>query len=303
MTRSAPPVRKMTGTGLMRRLRHHYQPPTEMLPGGVFVEEVGQNNSSAGGNRCDAVWVGFTSSSGRIMTGFELKVTRADWHHELESHTKADYWSDACHAWYVVAPSTTIVDPLTVPHNWGLLIPDPKRPSKMRTIIKAAVKPDHNPPWDAVRGVFARQDTMRHRRIIDLTRHQVDLAVKAGIEHHERSRGTSSGTAVTADQVRNLEVMESFRSAHVTLSAWRGKDGDAVIPADLTDPGIRRMLRDATNVETARKQLVGRYSQLSRLREQLDALAGALDALGEAPDATNDPPRRVPGKRSADTDE
>lgn len=146
---------------LEQRLRRHYLPETEMLPGGIFVTEVGGNASYVTNRRCDAIYVGFTSASGRIMVGHELKVSRADWRHELDTLGKADHWSDACHQWIVVAPSTDIVPIEELPAGWGLMTPDPRSPRRFKTHVRGAIKERHSPPWWATRAVIARQDTLR----------------------------------------------------------------------------------------------------------------------------------------------
>lgn len=75
---------------LLARLQRHYIKPGEQFPGGIFLPEVGWNGRSGG--RVDALYVGFTSTSGRRLVGHELKVSRSDWRHELDQPGKADGW-------------------------------------------------------------------------------------------------------------------------------------------------------------------------------------------------------------------
>lgn len=77
----------MRTDGLLERLERHYIKPGEPLAGGVFLPEVGINGG--GSSRCDAIYVGFTSTSGRMLVGHELKVSRADWRRELDQPGKA----------------------------------------------------------------------------------------------------------------------------------------------------------------------------------------------------------------------
>ena len=58
-----------TTQALLDRLKRHYIKTGTDLPGGVFVPEVGQNGGWGAGSRCDAIFVGFTSTSGRIPLG------------------------------------------------------------------------------------------------------------------------------------------------------------------------------------------------------------------------------------------
>ena len=90
---------------LMVRLRRHYIPPGP-LPGGVFIPECGWNGAGLDGGRrrCDALYIGFTSKSGRRLIGHEVKATKADWRNEHDKVGKADEWADQCHEWWIVAP-------------------------------------------------------------------------------------------------------------------------------------------------------------------------------------------------------
>ena len=54
----------MTAGELLGRLRRHYIEPSRRLPGGIFVPEVGMNGGYGAGRRCDAIYVGFTTTSG-----------------------------------------------------------------------------------------------------------------------------------------------------------------------------------------------------------------------------------------------
>ncbi len=68
----------MNASALTERLRRHYLPRPDQ-PGGIFLPECGLNNGYAQQRRCDALHIGFTSTTGRVLRGHEIKVTRADW--------------------------------------------------------------------------------------------------------------------------------------------------------------------------------------------------------------------------------
>lgn len=142
---------KMTTGELLGKLRAHYIPETtdqNARDGGKFAHEISVNGAQGtGSRRADAIYAGFTSASGRILIGHELKVSYADWRAELTDANKADTWADACHAWYIVAPSTDVVPPEELPDGWGLMLP-PKtaRGRRMRIKVKARVKENFTPP-------------------------------------------------------------------------------------------------------------------------------------------------------------
>ena len=58
----------MTAGELLGRLRRHYIEPSRRLPGGIFVPEVGMNGGYGAGRRCDAIYVGFTTTSAAAIT-------------------------------------------------------------------------------------------------------------------------------------------------------------------------------------------------------------------------------------------
>lgn len=273
----------MTTGELMRRLRTHYVRATEMYPGGFLAEEVGNNNTFAGGRRVDAVYVGFTSASGRIMVGHELKTSRADWHHELEQLHKADQWADACHAFYVVAPDTTIVEPESVPARWGLMVPDPKRPTKMKVIVKAEVKLDHNPPWEAVRSVMARQDTMRASQVSRLVDHKILAAQDEAVDRHVRTQlrsvGEDMGTLSHEDQ-QLLRTARAFRDGGVPLRIYRRLEDTAVVTPEMLTPSVLEILSACRDIEDMRERLAGRYSDVPRIAQMASDLAEAVAKLG-----------------------
>lgn len=162
---------------LRERLQRHYIKPGAPLPGGIFLPEVGWNGGVGGG--CDAIYVGFTSTSGRVLVGHELKISRADWLTELNKPGKADKWADECHQWYLVVSDPAIVHEGELPHGWGLMSPSSSK-TRMTVHTKAESKIGHTPSWPAVRSIMARQDTLRAQTIADI-RHTADIDARATV--------------------------------------------------------------------------------------------------------------------------
>lgn len=214
----------MTTSQLLDILRGHYIAETTDVharDGGSFAHEISVNGTwGTGSRRADALYAGFTSASGRILVGHELKVSRSDWRHELDQLDKADTWADACHAWYVVAPSADIVPPEELPNGWGLMLP-PKssRGKRMRIEVKATVKKDFSPPWWAVRSFLARLDTLSHQKRLD----EVNRIAQAQIdEYRERMEKLQGDRAISSDQSRRLESMDDLEKAlGLTITSFR----------------------------------------------------------------------------------
>lgn len=144
---------------LTERLRRHYIKQPQ--PGGVFVAECGLNNNFGAQRRVDAVHVGFTGTSGQILRGHEVKVSRADWLHELDQPDKASIWQEACHEWYLVTPTPEIVKLGELPPGWGHMVPDLRTAVRFKILVKADRKPaDHSPSWLVMRSILARMETL-----------------------------------------------------------------------------------------------------------------------------------------------
>lgn len=264
----------MDANDLLAVLRSHYIAQTTApgaRDGGVFAPEVAMNGSwgGPGTRRADALYSGFTAASGRILIGHEIKVSRADWRNELTKVGKADAWADACHAWYIVAPSTDVAPPEELPNGWGLMLPPrSSRGRRMQIAIKASVKTDHDPPWWAVRSLMARLETLEHQTRAD----EVSRIVKARVEE-ERARFEARAKRQEVDhelqsRVSALETLE--RSLGVTITSW-GTDLDADRVSAQT---VARGMRIAALLERD-------ANALGHLGRFVDDLARATDGLRE----------------------
>lgn len=211
----------LTTKELLTRLQRHYIKPGELMPGGIFVPECGINGGGAG-SRVDALHIGFTSTSGRILTGHELKVSRADWLHELNSPAKADQWADQCHAWYLVTATPDIVQPGELPAGWGHMVPGTSK-TRMKVLVKAEIHKDHHPSWTTVRSIMSRLDTLQRTRILDeRDRHKAEVDDKVRAELDRRSE---IGEGLTPDQRLRLNVLGQIEERlGVKIDTWWGSE-------------------------------------------------------------------------------
>lgn len=226
----------MTTRELTDRLQRHYIKPSDPLPGGVFIPECGWNGST--GRRCDALYVGFTSTSGQILVGHEVKVSRADWRHELDQIHKAEAWESQCHEWWVVAPSTEIVPAAELPPGWGLMVPG-KSKVRMDKVVRAHTHRDRVPSWAAVRSIMARQDTLRAQAIADFQR-EIQEKVRAGIDAEltrrvqaRRERGHVGIDDLSDTDRKRLDAAAAIEEKHgINLRSWALHGDDAAVTPD-----------------------------------------------------------------------
>jgi hypothetical protein len=251
---------------LMARLERHYLPPQPM-PGGVFVTEVGENGAWGASSRADALYVGFTSASGRLLVGHEVKASRNDWLAELRKPGKADAWADQCHEWWLVTVPGVVADG-ELPAGWGLMVPG-RSTTRMKVLVPARRHAERRPSWDAVRSIMSRLDTLQRQRLEDVRR-------------------TALAEARTVAE-RNIDerVAAGLRNAGADVERLARYDRIIGSFANETDlAAVAELYRDKANLAEARRYLAGGYVRLNvgQLRRAADQYEQAVAAVFEAAD-------------------
>ena len=282
---------------LLALLQRHYIKPGQLLPGGVFLPEVGQNGGWGSGSRCDAIYAGFTTTSGRILIGHELKTSRSDWLNELNKPGKADAWADECHEWWLVVNDPAIVHDGELPAGWGLMVPGRRTKTRMDIHVKAARKDPavHRPSWDAVRSVLARQDTLRAQAIESArqtaqreARADADQRVEQRVEWALQERGTPDA----ADLADKLKRIEDALGGQIDWGAENrgfirsGTDWIGLAELKL----IADAVRAAGSIDRALRDLANRYytplDNTKRVLADLERALGELQVAGNLKEAT-----------------
>jgi hypothetical protein len=73
------------------------------------------------GRIADALVMDCWPSGGNEFHGFEIKVSRSDWLHELKDPLKAEAFKKYMDRWWLVTPTKDIVKPGELPPGWGHL--------------------------------------------------------------------------------------------------------------------------------------------------------------------------------------
>lgn len=280
-------MREVT-TSLRDRLERHYIKPGAPLPGGIFLPEVGWNGGNVSVGGCDAIYVGFTSTSGRILVGHELKVSRADWLKELNSPGKADGWADECHQWWLVVSDPEIVKPGELPAGWGLMVPG-KSVTRMQVQVQADTKPaSHVPSWKAVRSIMARQDTLRAQAIRDSwnkTQREMTLNIEEKVKDRMGAKLVDL-EANGADAQLNKQRLDRIQSTLGIRVQWDDGHPDLGYGTRATVPelqDIAEVLQQSRSIKQAIKTLTGPIyaraltditTQITKLQQMLKALEG-----------------------------
>jgi len=69
--------------------------------------------------RCDGIAIGMWGSTGRLIHGFEVKISRSDWLRELKDVSKADPFIERCDRWWLVTGSASVAKLEEIPAAWG----------------------------------------------------------------------------------------------------------------------------------------------------------------------------------------
>jgi hypothetical protein len=298
---------------LLAQLERHYIKPGADLPGGIFLPEVGWNPAGGASGRdggCDAIYVGFTSSSGRILVGHELKVSRSDWLNELNKPGKADPWADQCHQWWLVVNDPTIVHDGELPAGWGLMSPSPRSKNRMQIHTNAAIKAEHRPSWLAVRSIMARQDTLRAKAIAAAgskarqeAQREINERVQAQLKR-ELSVAEHNDTTIAELRAR-LRAVDNALGNQILWD--RNKIAGFANQTTIDEIAqIRAVLAETQSVKAAVRRLsgVGHRYQVDDLQRALDTMRAALAGLDEAvaaPAPTPPAPAAKPPATQAET--
>lgn len=252
---------------LVDRLRRHYiKDPAS--PGGMFITECGLNNGFGPQRRVDALHVGFTRTSGQLLRGHEVKVSRADWLHELDQPEKAEFWSSQCHEWWLVTPVTEIVALGELPPGWGHMVPDPRSKTRFKVLVRADRKTDaHAPSWLAVRSILARIDSLTQADRRE-ERQQIEREARAKAEADLDRRAAQSLPWKTRQRVGFAEQVE----AELGLAGERHIDYDAARKALRLAPLLDQLAGSwggFSGVEKAAKEML---TTLGEARAELDRI-------------------------------
>jgi hypothetical protein len=125
-----------TAADVRRALKTRYAPPEWAI-----FNEVANGTGSLARRSADALAMNLFPSRGLRMHGFEIKVSRSDWLHELKQPDKSDPVQRYCDHWWIVSPAD-IVKEGELPPTWGHLI---LKGNGLNCVVKA---PDlERQPW------------------------------------------------------------------------------------------------------------------------------------------------------------
>ena len=264
---------------LTAKLRDHYIQPNvgAAQAGGVFLTEVTDNGNWGNGRRVDALYVGFTSASGRLLVGHELKVSRADWLRELEHVGKADRWADQCHEWWLVTPTPDIVQPGELPAGWGHMVP-PARGRRFKALVTPTRHTRRNPDWHTARAILAKADTLTTQDIQQ--RVYAEVAKRTAPEAKREDGRMQDLIDRAARAERRVDTLSKALGGFRTIGWSRGDDTELDQETAAALANVRRVLESTSNVNQALDMIHGRFANpVANARRALELLEHELSAI------------------------
>ena len=251
-------VKKYTAPDIVAALHKRYPAPEY-----AAFQEVANGTGANARRWIDVLVMAIWPSRGLQVIGIEIKVSKADWKRELADPKKADAIGKYCDLWWIATPPG-IVDPETLPLNWGLMELGPHG----FKVIKKAPKLKPEPLTKGFVASILRRAQENQEKVTTLVvraARQKWLAEKKNqppqFEDHTHRRTTEELTRVR-------QKISDFQTASgVDLGDWRGG----------TDIGkaVAKVLTMRTTAEPLRTL----EREVQHLREAADHLDGNLAAL------------------------
>lgn len=233
-------------------------------------DNVGTNSK----RRADAIVIGNWGSTGRLVHGFEIKISRSDWLRELKQTEKADPFVERCDRWWLVCP-VGVARPEEIPMLWGWMTP---YKGGLRIQKPAAILPQ---PPDTLHRLFAlgliRRAVERGNREI-MGDPLVKRALADQVDRYEGmlKRAQESRSASRREDVEHLlaKIDRFEKSSGIKIDDWKlGDVGKlAKVISQTIGSGYGNVRQDLTNQRKAFAELCNHIDQA------LEALPGGAGA-------------------------
>lgn len=225
------------------------------LPEWVFLPQVSNSTGTYHSRTADAIALNCYPSRGMELHGFEIKVTKQDWLHELRDPAKSVAVQQYCDRWWLVISRDDFVEQGTLPPTWGMMAVRYSKAGKYYLkIIHPAPKLETPKPFTKgfVASVF--RNAMDKVTPQGALKEQYEEGRKVGVEEGKKCQ-KQRVTFLQGQIDRYVETIEKFQQASgVSIHQW-----------------------NAENVGEVVKLLMRYRNPLELLKRQRDALNGMVD--------------------------
>lgn len=215
-------------------------------PGFQVFFEVGNDTGTRVTRHADAVALGIWPSTGHVVHGFEIKVSRGDFLREMKDPGKSLPVYRHCHHWSLAVPAG-LVEPKEIPPGWGLY---EVRDGKARV----RVKPDRLEPAAMTPGFVAalvRRAGELDASMVAAEVTKVETKWRGKLETEVQSRvnrelaGRQSRAARLLEVVSKIEAVSGLKIEEWSDAEQIGKAVRAVVASgvDASYGGLGDILR------------------------------------------------------------
>lgn len=228
-----------------------------------------------GGRRLDALIVSPWAARGYSITGFEFKVSRADWLRELKSPWKAEEGSAFCDRWFVVAPQG-IIGKDEAPEGWGVIELRGRRLFTTRQAVQRDPVPIDRAFMARCIDKLAKASRDKTSRELGEIRSVMYAEISA---EFKKDAGKKEQRA--AGELEKLQrKVEQFETASgITIDDWRAPKIGAI---------VRQILHgriDLPKLSYQRQSLQRALEHLTTADQEIEALRETLNLAEEAASA------------------
>lgn len=219
--------------------------------------------SGGGGQRVDGMAMNMWSSRGYAVSGFEVKVSRADWLRELKSPAKAESIFGYCDHWYLVAPREAYKIE-EIPEPWGVIDVLTSTKDAFGNVVPVSLRERKKAPKlnskTADRGLLAMMLRRGNQRIEDEIetrvqkqtedlRANIDSAIAKGVEERRQS--------AAEDQQKFKKLCELVGDEH----GWVPPEDLAAAIKAVRTAGIAGTWRGLADLESELQSMLGRVAK------------------------------------------
>jgi hypothetical protein len=266
------PDNKFTSADLCRMIQNKFASDSSHLALFDVPDNVGTNAK----RRADAIVIGNWGSTGRLVHGFEIKVSRGDWLKELKDTSKADPFIARCDRWWLCTADDKLAKLEEIPALWGWM-----------TATKSGLR-IQKPAMD----LGQPKDTMHKLFALGLLRAAYE---RSSGEVMENPLVVARIEQIHKDHARNLDyqVSQQIKSIKRDLEEYKkqAEKFEADSGMELTDWKLGNVGKLAAAIaamhgggySSMREQL---KRQMETLRETAESIEAAIGALPEPEGAT-----------------
>jgi hypothetical protein len=213
----------------------------------------------------DGIAIGMYRSCGRMIHGFEMKVSRTDWLKELSNAAKSESLMRYCNRWSLIVPDASIVKDGELPPTWGLGVPEQTRKNALvrikwvvkppeltpipysvvflTALIYAAQKVDEPARAKALREEFERGKKSAQDSMDRESGRQAHQKLKAAIETFEKASGVNISDYTSETRANEMGVdFKTWKSDRETTERSRRRLEELRVQAENCHRSISNIL-------------------------------------------------------------